>query len=478
MTILALRIFDMADQRRFAELSGDRNPMHVDALAARKTQAGELVVHGVHLLLWALDAFAASDPELGLPRRVKTKFNKFIGLGQPVSVVLVDRKESSARIAVQVGDAAMTDIAIDFGGAPARPVDFSVDNLPVTPLPTSPLELGLEDLVDSAGQLKFATSPPVIAARFPAAARWLGDARIASLAASTNLVGMVCPGLHSIFGGLTVDFRPGAGPDDGLAYKAPKIDTRFRRVQQSISGGGLSGSVESFVRIPPTEQAGMASLIGVIEPGEFAGGDVLIVGGSRGIGAFTAKLLAAGGAQVTITYRVGKSEAESVAEDIRSHGGACRVEAYDSLGSATEFVKRLAAPPTHVYYMATPHITKPATRAYDRARLDEFLGSYIDGFYNLVVELCDRQPALSAFYPSSVAVDKRPIGWTEYSMSKAAGEIMCEEMNSQLAPLHVTVSRLPRLATDQTATVMPTETASMLDTMLPIVREVQSWPRR
>ena len=478
MTTLATRTFEMADQQRFAELSGDRNPMHMDALAARKTPAGEPAVHGVHLLLWALDAFAASDPGLGLPRRLKAKFNKFIGLGQSATVVVVDRKESAAKLAVRVGDAAMTDITIEFGDAPTKVVEFAFADLPLTPLPAAALELGLDDLADSAGRLTFATPPATIAAQFPAAGKWLGASRIASLAASTNLVGMVCPGLHSVFGGLTVEFSPEAGPSDALAYDAPKVDARFRRVQQAIAGGGLAGSVESFVRMPPTEQAGMASLVGAVEPGEFAGAEVLIVGGSRGIGAFTAKLLATGGARVTITYRVGKAEAESVAEDIHSLGGQCAIEAFDALGSAADLLERMPAPPTHVYYLATPHITKPATRVYDRARLDEFFASYIDGFYNLVVELRGRQPALSAFYPSSVAVDKRPVGWTEYSMTKVAGELMCEEMNRQLAPLHVTVNRLPRLATDQTATVMPTETASMLDTMLPIVREVQSWPRR
>ena len=56
--MLTSRTFTEADQMRFADVSGDRNPMHLDALKARRTQAGVPVVHGVHLLLWALDAAA------------------------------------------------------------------------------------------------------------------------------------------------------------------------------------------------------------------------------------------------------------------------------------------------------------------------------------------------------------------------------------------------------------------------------------
>lgn len=62
-------------------------------------------------------------------------------------------------------------------------------------------------------------------------------------------------------------------------------------------------------------------------------------------------------------------------------------------------------------------------------------------------------------------------------MAKSAGEALCADMNSELAPLHVVVSRLPRLLTDQTASIPHVESAPTLETMLPLVREVQSWPR-
>jgi hypothetical protein len=62
-------------------------------------------------------------------------------------------------------------------------------------------------------------------------------------------------------------------------------------------------------------------------------------------------------------------------------------------------------------------------------------------------------------------------------MAKAAGEALCADMNESLSPLHVTVNRLPRLPTDQTASVTAAETAPPVATMLPIIREVQSWPK-
>ena len=66
---------------------------------------------------------------------------------------------------------------------------------------------------------------------------------------------------------------------------------------------------------------------------------------------------------------------------------------------------------------------------------------------------------------------------TEYSMAKAAGEVLCADINQSMSTAHVTVSRLPRLPTDQTATITQVDEADPVATMLPIVREVQSLPK-
>jgi hypothetical protein len=63
---------------------------------------------------------------------------------------------------------------------------------------------------------------------------------------------------------------------------------------------------------------------------------------------------------------------------------------------------------------------------------------------------------------------------TEYAMSKAAGEILCAEIGKYLRNVRVVSERLPRLATDQTASMIPAEAASAASVMLPIVRKMHS----
>ena len=54
---LDTRVYKMEDQRRFTELSGDFNPIHLDPLRARRSLFGDVVVHGIHSVLHALDAW-------------------------------------------------------------------------------------------------------------------------------------------------------------------------------------------------------------------------------------------------------------------------------------------------------------------------------------------------------------------------------------------------------------------------------------
>jgi nucleoside-diphosphate-sugar epimerase len=65
---------------------------------------------------------------------------------------------------------------------------------------------------------------------------------------------------------------------------------------------------------------------------------------------------------------------------------------------------------------------------------------------------------------------------TEYAMAKAAGEVLCSDLSRFWPGMQITQVRLPRLLTDQTATVIPAGSANPLDVILPIIRKVQAVP--
>jgi acyl dehydratase len=86
------KVFTTADQLQFAQLSGDHNPMHMDDVAARRTPAGAPVVHGMHVVIWALDLIAEKQPDSEIDS-VSVRFARFVYLDDPVELRLVQRTQ-------------------------------------------------------------------------------------------------------------------------------------------------------------------------------------------------------------------------------------------------------------------------------------------------------------------------------------------------------------------------------------------------
>src|SRR5262249_39075195 len=129
----------------------------------------------------------------------------------------------------------------------------------------------------------------------------------------------------------------------------------------------------------------------------------------------------------------------------------------------------------YLYYFATCPISRRKSHTCDAELLDEFLQFYVHGFQELCLELMSRaRGQLSVLNPSSVFLEKRPIGFTEYVMAKAASEVLSEDLMRQSRGLNIFTPRLPRLQTDQTSSFVPAKFPDAIDILLPVVREVQS----
>ncbi len=471
MTIFSgTRIVNAALQERFAAFSGDRNPMHLDAVAARRTQAGQPVVHGVHTLLWALEELARAG-QLGKDvAKIRAKFLKWIYLGDPASVSLLESEpDEPLRLEVAVQGLIVLTAEVLFGDRQPR-------ESASTPSPEAPrvqaLDLSLTELSDRSGEAYVA--PLAHAAElFPHLAALLGGATVAEIAACSYVVGMEAPGLHSMFSKLDLALLDAteSAPRAALGYAVTYVDERFRKLRIAVEGRAVQGVLEAFVRVPPVRQASMELVAKYVQPEEFAGIDALIIGGSRGLGELTARLIAAGGGSVALTYALGRVEAEAVLADLHAFGGKAAAFPYDVRQPPIDQLRALKRRPTHLFYFATGTIFRPKPGVLSAPMLAEFLQFYVQGFYDLCLALMtDSGQALTAFYPSTVFLDERPAGMAEYAMAKAAGEQLCADMNLYLPGVRVFVPRLPKLPTDQTAGVLPERETDALEALLPVLR--------
>jgi acyl dehydratase/NAD(P)-dependent dehydrogenase (short-subunit alcohol dehydrogenase family) len=471
--VVASRSFEPEDQKQFAELSGDFNPIHIDPIAARRTQPGAPVVHGIHALLWALDVIAARHVDIPPPAKLDARFLKVIYPGERVDLVIVGRDSRGLAAQLRVGSDIALRVSISF--CAGEKASRAAPDIPgsATPVTSEPFDLTIEQIASRRGRVAFAEPAETIARAFPAAHKMLGARRVAALGASTRLIGMVCPGLHSVYAGLSLVACEDADPAPELIFSVTVAHPLLRVVRQTVSGGGFAGAVESFVRRAPVMQAAMTSLAGLVDARQFADSTALVVGGSRGLGEATAKLVAAGGGRVIITYLSGKSDAERVASEIARCGGRAEIIRYDARAAPAQQLADLSAQVTHLYYFATPPIARRKIGAFDRRRFDEFVAYYVEGFYELCCFLTRGGRKLSVYYPSSVYVEKWPNSLLEYAMAKAAGELLCASMGTQ-PNIQIMATRLPPMATDQTTGLLPAETADPATVLLPIILKVQA----
>lgn len=458
--------FGMTEQALFAALSSDRNPMHMDVVAARRLLTGRPVVHGIHVLMTALE-FGLDDPET-VPVALECSFNNAVSVDEPV--VFRQRRLASGQIAIEasVDDLPCTKIRLTTAGAaPLAQSAFGA----------GPAERAAVPLDDSAAQhlqvrtYRLALAPVDAAAEhFPRLTRALGAPRVAGLLALSYFVGMVCPGLNSIFAGVSLRFDGEPDPAAAVRFDVDRYDERFHLFHVTL-GGVFQGRLTAFRRPPPQRQPEMAEIAAHVARDEFAASRSLVIGGSRGLGETVAKLLAAGGGEVTLTYAQGRDDAERVRAEIDArHPGRTRVRQLDVAADdwgAVPFAEFDA-----VYLFATPRIGRKKVGMFSAALLDEFLAAYA----GVLHRLCDHVEGLAlpqpirVYVPSTVFIDERPEGFVEYAMAKAATEVLIDEINRTLKRVKVLSTRLPRLSTDQTSSVLKVSTADTIAALLPAVR--------
>jgi NAD(P)-dependent dehydrogenase (short-subunit alcohol dehydrogenase family) len=123
--------------------------------------------------------------------------------------------------------------------------------------------------------------------------------------------------------------------------------------------------------------------------------------------------------------------------------------------------------PTHVYYFATPALAAGSVGTFSHAAFATFSRFYVTGFADTVLAVRSCSPALrGVFYPSTVALDAPPGSMAEYAAAKAAGEALCDSFGKHLRGIRFFRTRLPRMGTDLTASLLPVATQDVVEVML------------
>lgn len=460
-------VFDDALVRRFAEASGDVNPLHVDATYSRTTPHGRPVVHGA---LGAIAALAALEPGwLSAAADIRIRFRQAIFPGMPCSVRVEEHGET-AEITLRFGGMELMSVAVtpqdqgtgkhksSKGQPPVWKIQNHTDSLAAAPRLLNhddmavlgaeagsyrPDHEGLRRLCDDLGGMNI---PGQLATALAWASYWTG---------------MHTPGRDALLTGLKLRVRPGQGKDEerlALRYAVgrPEFDRRTGscviEAQLDNAAGDSEITIDSILR-RPVPQVTQRSVERYLKPSnKLRERKVMVVGGTRGLGRGIALALVQQGAEVFVVHRAHSQEhLEEMREDLGSEGDRLVSLCCDATDGG-ELTEALAAVPAldGLVLAPTPAIQSlPLSLAATSSALNYVQQSLQLAWTPLAAGTERLRDGGSLVMLSSAAVEAPPGLWPHYVAAKTALEGLAQYCAGQ-GRWRVTIARPPRLWTELT----------------------------
>ncbi|WP_405163430.1 SDR family NAD(P)-dependent oxidoreductase [Nocardia sp. NBC_01499] len=449
------RVFRVTDTdvATYAAAVGDRNPLHVDNDFGHRSPYGRPVAHGALVVTLALAALAETTDPMAV-RDIRATFRQPTIPGRRYEVDWTV-SESEARGKVSFGGIEVVGIRCRLGSVLPWCGPAAEDE----PRRDAPRVLGLADLAGDSAQApgqesgSYSVDYPLIASLV---SRVIGGRVPEHVAAvlgwASYWTGMCTPGRDALLVACTVVLHGSGSGAVEFDTSEPEVDRRSGLVTLRAGmrcGASADVTVQSLIResVPGPDPAELAA---VLPPSEkLAGRTILVVGGSRGLGAAVSLGLASQGARVLVSCTRAPEVLAAASHAYRDRLWPVLADASDgwALGAALpegqlDGVVLLAAPAIPTLPLAPDAVETAAQFMAASTRLV---------FAPLSVCVPRLRKGATVVMISSEAVLAPPRWWPHYAAAKAAVEGLAEYV-ARHHPWNVVVVRPPRLWTDLTNT--------------------------
>lgn len=182
--------FQLDELQKFAEVSGDYNPIHINELEARRLLSGKPIVHGAYLVLWVLDNLPIQGGKL---KSLKADFNKPVTAGSMVSASISQSGDDFiVKLECEEATVATIKIVIQYNHN-----DFAI--IDALPDKQEPDQLSLDLIKQAHGSTALLLSGEKINSLFPILLSKFQKPEISVILGATRIIGMLCPGMNSLF---------------------------------------------------------------------------------------------------------------------------------------------------------------------------------------------------------------------------------------------------------------------------------------
>lgn len=451
--------FTAAQVNAFFAASQDANPLHRDALYARRTPFGRPVVYGMAAVLYALGHWSGGQPfKL---KSLKAEFRKPLFLDEHYDLTAASTA-GSHRLRFAKGPvdyAVISIVASTWDSPPASKLEQTASRFVAR-------DAAADEPQMHARQAYYSVAPdsfPALQEAFAVGPKSMPVKQLAALLWASYHVGMEMPGRQALFSELRMEFTD-SGDDRAeleLALGSATFDERFNRYTVAGNGTGNDSGIARFsitaYRRPLPVDFTLQDFPGFdLSDRPLQSKNVFISGAARGFGAALARSCFLAGAKLALNYRGDARLAMALRDEIRLAGG--EAEIFEGRADDEKSMRTLAQDVTAcfgaldiVVNNAAPPIRELQFLEQDNADIVSFCAQ------NLAITLETARHLLpllrdgGQFLQVSTRYLAAPVrGFAHYLAAKGAQEGLIRGLAEEFRKTEFIVARLPRILTDQT----------------------------
>ena len=459
--ILNSKKFTLNDQFKFIKFSGDKNPLHFSKEYAVKSLTGKPIVHGVNILLWSLESFEKKYPNFKKTILFeKVDFLHHININEKVTCYYNKNKN---HIIVKNFNAELVKIKL----AHYSYTNFFINKKKILKNSNkicknkiSDFKIGMKIDYPIYSNYKYAKE------LFPILSKKYGNSFVSFIANLSSLIGMYVPGKNSML--LSISFKIDNSIKKKL-IKVLRVDTRFNVIDLNVLHSNCNVLIRSIFRPEATKPKSLSYVRRIIPKTNFyRQKKILIIGGSRGLGAYMVKILSLLGSNILFTYNTCVKDGYKLLKEVTEYNKKVKLIKFDVLKYDSNSI--LKFDPDYVFYFATPKIFIKRSNTFDEKLLKEFSSYYSKSFKNILSKF-NRKNLKIIYYPSTIAIEESPDKYPEYVKSKLLGEKIAKKIAKQ-KKIKLIIDRLPRSSTDQTITHLKIKSQDPLELMINVIKNI------
>tara|TARA_B100001564_G_C20648383_1_gene675604 strand:- start:23 stop:1483 length:1461 start_codon:yes stop_codon:yes gene_type:complete len=467
------------DQNKFAKISKDFNPIHCNNIESRKSIFGGEIVHGVNILLTALN-FLYKNKKIEKPSQISCDFLKPLFLNQKTDFYLNLKDRNALEILVKSKNLLTSKFTIilkkinierlNKKNLSAKTIN-QINKINTNRIIDNKCLINNKNKYYQVNLKNFNLSKSFSNINYK-----FNTQEIKEILCLSYFVGMVCPGKNSILFKITINMNSSKisknlNKNKKILFHLLNFSKALNKLTINFSGL-IEGEIQCFKYLSPkiTHIKDLKKFR--LESKYVNNKKALIIGGSRGLGEVTSKYLAIQKCVTYATYNLGLNEIKKFKKEFHRFNYKIFFLKYDIENKKFITInKKKFKKIDYFFYFATPKILNTYLYKFDKILFNKYMNYYYRSFKNLCIELNRiAEKKIKIFYPSTIYINNNNQNFKEYTLAKKNSEFKIKKLEKKLNNIQIKIFRLPEMSTHQNIKILGSD-KNNLSLFIPFIKK-------